>query len=341
MKGLMEGWSRQFPSDSLAVFGPADLTDNAPGVESLAPRIKLPPKGILQSQLELPLRHRRAIESSTAVISGHVARPLLPVSKPIIGTIHDVRHLRQPQDFHPLVNLYRRRMWSTGASRLAGAVAVSRFSLDEATELGMPLPEFVAVAKLGSDHVQRRTGVAKQNFVLCVAHRGSKLDPGLATIWKQVEDQTQASTPRLVVSGVSDQRLRSQIGEQFRRAGVVGRPDFLDYMPQSDFEDLIESARAVLYLSNYEGFGLVPSEATALGTMSFTYDLPPYRERIDELCITMAPLGEPRELGEHLARYINSTSDPAPTPAVVQTSWGETAQVYRDLVLRISANGPR
>jgi SAM-dependent methyltransferase len=105
------------------------------------------------------------------------------------------------------------------------------------------------------------------------------------------------------------------------------------FLPEADLHRTIAEARAVLYLSAYEGYGFVPSEATVLGTHSFVYDLPPYRERAAQLSATAVPIDDTSALARELIGYLRAdrpevTAEPPPR-------WAETAEAYRALAERV------
>jgi len=177
----------------------------------------------------------------------------------------------------------------------------------------------------------------KQNTVVCVGHRSSKGLHALPAIWSRVQAELGGSCPQLVVTGVSA-RWRADIVARFAASGLVDGYRLTGFLPERDFYTAIAQARALLYLSTYEGYGLVPSEATVLGTHSFVYDLAPYRERAAQLSITAVPVGDAVALGQELIRFLRADDRrvvTAPPPG-----WADAAGAYREFVERVLRMAP-
>jgi glycosyltransferase involved in cell wall biosynthesis len=341
MDGLLRGWARAQSGDQLTVFGPASLRRITAdlGAQLVVARVGIAPRRILQQHLELPLR--RLARAVDVVIAPNMTCPLFGVRAPIIGTLHDVRHLRRPQEFSLASRAFRGAVWSASARRLAGVASVSAFSLQEADDLGLPLPALRAVIPNGVDHVplDLRTHT-KRNTVVCVGHRSSKGLHALPSIWSRVQAELGGSCPQLVVTGVPA-RGRDEVVARFAARGLVDGYRLTGFLPERDFYAAIAEARALLYLSTYEGYGLVPSEATVLGTHSFVYDLAPYRERAAQLSITTVPVDDAAAMGQELIRFLRSHDRRA--VALPPPSWADAATAYRSFVervLRLAPNPP-
>jgi glycosyltransferase involved in cell wall biosynthesis len=251
---------------------------------------------------------------------------------PIVGILHDLRHLRRPSEFSRASRLFRRVVWTASSRRMAAIASVSEFSLSEADDLGFRLPAERAVIPHGLDHVRRDTRTdAKKNTVVCVGHRNSKGLHALPAVWAEMQANIGINCPMLFITGVARDR-QPELTRAMTAAGVVNDFCINEFLPESDLHRMIAEARAVLYLSAYEGYGLVPSEATALGTHSFVYDLAPYRERAAQLSITAVPVGNTGALVRALTGFLRAE------PVAVVTDrlprWSDAADAYHDLAER-------
>jgi len=95
----------------------------------------------------------------------------------------------------------------------------------------------------------------------------------------------------------------------------------------------------VLYLSTYEGYGFVPSEATVLGTHSFVYDLAVYRERASQLSVTAVPVDDAPAIARELVRFLRAGAGEvvaAPPPG-----WTDAAAAYRAFVEQVLVSPQR
>lgn len=339
MDGLLRGWAEAHPGDRVTVFGPASLGPRVAdlGYTMVEARIGIPPRRILQQQLELPLR--RSARPVDVVVTPNLTCSVTGLGAPIVGTLCDVRHLRRPQEFPPSARLFRAAVWGASARRMSAVASISAFSLQEADALGLRLPAVRAVVPLGLDHVRPPPVLGpKSNTVVCVGHRTSKGLDGIPSVWATVQAELGADAPDLVITGVGPDR-QPDLARAMGAAGVARGFRMTEFLPVADLHRTIAQARVVLYLSGYEGYGFVPSEATALGTHSFVYDLPPYRERASALSITAVAVGDTAAVARQLVAYLRAEhtgvrADPPP-------HWADTAVAYRGLVDRVQSGDER
>lgn len=329
MDGLLRGWPEADPDDEVTVFGPASFraATHAAGYRLVVPRCRIAPRRIIQQQVELPLRG--LARRFDAVVVANVACSLVDLGPPVVGTLHDVRHLRRPEEFPLASRVFRGAVWAASARRMAAVASVSRFSLQEADDLGLPLPRRRAVTPNGTDHLPAGlAGRAKQDIVVCVAHRASKGLHELPRLWADVQGALGAASPLLVVTGLPPAR-HADVAARMAAAGVTRGFRLSGFLAARAFYTTIAEARAVLYLSTYEGYGLVPSEASSLGTHSFVYDLPPYRERAGRLSVTTAPVGDAVALARSVAGFLRDggTASPVGPPS----RWADVAAGFREL----------
>jgi hypothetical protein len=337
MDGLLRGWTQAHPNDRVTVFGPAMLRSRLEHCEFdlIETRIDVAPRRVLQQQIELPMR--RSARATDVVIVPNLSCTLVGLGTPIIGVLHDLRHLRRPQEFSHASRLFRAVVWPASVRRMSAVVSVSDFSLREADELGFALPLERAVIPNGLDHVREDLrATAKHNTVVCVGHRGSKGLHTIPQIWATVQAALGSDRPDLVVTGVGQDR-QPPLLRAMSEAGVVDGFRVTEFLPEAELFRTIAEARAVLYLSSYEGFGLVPSESTVLGTHSFVYDLEPYRERASQLSITAVPVDDVDALARELTRYLRAgrvavVADPPAT-------WTDAAAAYRGVAERVIVSG--
>ncbi len=342
MEGLLDGWSRLDTEDERIVYGPESLRRavEAGGATLVTARSGIAPRRFTQQQAELPARLvvDRRLAGSDVVVAANMTCSLIPGGPPVVGILHDVRHLRRPQDFSRSANRYRRIAWSRSARRMRAVVAVSEFSKDEAVELGLPLPDRVWTIPNGCDHVDSPTSEEVDDVVLCVAHRSSKGIDDLAAVWSVVHEQLGDAAPSLLVSGVeSGSPGAASLSASFGRRALP-TPRVIGYVSSAELYSTMSRSRAVLYLSHYEGFGLVPTESSALGRRTFAYDLAPYRERAEHLLLTTAPLGRPDLIGRRLVQYL--AAERAETTPIDMPTWSQVAQQYRSALLEV-VDGPR
>jgi glycosyltransferase involved in cell wall biosynthesis len=169
-------------------------------------------------------------------------------SVPTVLTVHDLAILRSPEAFPRWHRLYGRAGLRKVLRSADAIVAVSELTRDEIVELvGVP-GERIRVVPNGVDAVFTADGPAEPgDYVLAVA----TLEPR-----KNLERTVDAAR----LAGVE---LRV-VGA--RGWGGIAVPGWVGEIPDSELAALYRGARAVLYPSLYEGFGLPVLEAMACGT---------------------------------------------------------------------------
>jgi glycosyltransferase involved in cell wall biosynthesis len=197
-----------------------------------------------------------------ATRAAHVVHyPLtVPVPRParsaqVVTTLHDVQHLDIPEMFSAAELAYRRMMYDVPARRAATVITISEFSKARiVAQLGIP-PDRIMVAPLGCQPRLPLSHTAmRENFVLYPARRWphknhNRLFEAVAIL--------RATRPglRLVLTGDSGGR-RPGDPEWAESRGLVPREVLLD---------LYRRAGCLAFPSRYEGFGLPPLEAMAVG----------------------------------------------------------------------------
>lgn len=193
---------------------------------------------------------------------------------PAVVTIHDLSFLAHPEWFRPAARAAF-ALVAPSAHRAAAILTVSRFSADEIVRLldvparrvhvvpsavdhqptGPPTPEQEMAARsvlgfagpyllhLGAVHERRRPDLVVGAFAL-LAERHPDL--------------------HLVVAGPTLPPAPDVLALA-RAAGVADRVHRLEWVPEEVRHAVLARARALLYLSVYEGFGLPALEAAAAG----------------------------------------------------------------------------
>lgn len=198
--------------------------------------------------------------------------------------VHDLIPITHPQYCRPgEADRHRDRM-RTVLDTAAGVIANSQATIDDletfARSESLPRPPAVA-AWLGSALAGRPAITAEPDrptFVVVGTIEGRKNHLLLLDIWARLADRLGADAPRLLIIGQrgweaaeaferldGDRRLRGYVVE-------LGR------CGDDELKAHLASARALLFPSHTEGFGLPLVEAMGLGVPVIASDLPAFRE---------------------------------------------------------------
>jgi glycosyltransferase involved in cell wall biosynthesis len=209
-------------------------------------------------QLELPFYARGGVLFS--LVGG---APLL--HRRNIITIHDGAVYASPQSFSFAFRAWYQFLYWALCHTALHVFTVSEFSRAELIEWCGAKPEKISVTYLGSDHALRpppdagvlaRHGLRPKQYVLAVSSRNpGKNLPGLLR-----------AVPYLADSGLDVAIAGASYAKVFGQLDISGeRIHDLGYVNDSELRSLYENAACFAFPSFYEGFGLPPLEALALG----------------------------------------------------------------------------
>jgi glycosyltransferase involved in cell wall biosynthesis len=213
----------------------------------------------LKAQHVLLPRLERALRPDVTVLFNPYVPALGSSSLNRIVFLADMRHLRSPQQFSKFQRAYRRATWPAGVRRSAHLIGISRFALEEAHTF-MPFDRAKSsVIHCGSDHVDswiERNAVPSAPYTLHFAQRSNKGTPAVLSAWQIYRRNHPDSPLRLRIIGLSEQ----QLAELPSDPTVIGSSS----LEPSEFATTFAQASCLIFVSDYEGFGLPIVEAARL-----------------------------------------------------------------------------
>jgi glycosyltransferase involved in cell wall biosynthesis len=196
--------------------------------------------------------------------------PRLP-QVPTVTTLLDLQHHELPESFPRAERLYRRWAYDGAARKAEIVITISDHARERIAAMEGIDADRVATVPLGVDRTlfnPTRTAddeaLAKRLPARFIAYP--------ANLWphknhgRLVEALAETPDPELelVLSGQTYGRLDS-LFELARRAGVAKRVHHIGYLQPGEIPALLRNARALIFPSLFEGFGLPPLEAMACG----------------------------------------------------------------------------
>lgn len=193
-------------------------------------------------------------------------------SRPVVLTIHDLQYLTFPQYFHPVRRAYLRRVMPRSARRadvitvpsefVKGSV-VDAYGIAEERVLVVPHGVEATIGRSATDSetLRRKYGLGPDPIVVLPAvthpHKGHLF---LLDVMTRVEDDL--TLVLIGGAGSAEAEVLRRLEDQRQRTRVLK----LGRVPADDRDGLVAMARAVVFPSEYEGFGAPVIEAMALGT---------------------------------------------------------------------------
>lgn len=199
-----------------------------------------------------------------------------------VPLIHDLIPLLHPEFARAgHAEKHRRRIAAT--ARLADAILVNSAAtaadLEPFLSSRMPPPP-ITVAPLGiaAPEVEAPPLALRPYFVVLGTIEPRKNHLLLLHLWRQMAATLGPAAPRLVVIGRRGWENENIIDMLERCTAIDGLVDETGPLPDREVASLLRGARALLFPSFAEGFGLPLAEALALGVPVIASDLPALRE---------------------------------------------------------------
>ncbi len=202
----------------------------------------------------------------------HATTWALPGTRlPLVVTVHDLAFMRSPEHFTRRGNAYFNKAWARTLKHAQAVVVPSRATADDCVQAGLD-PSRVTVIPHG---VRTQVVSSAQVTALCQAHGLSRdyvLWTGTHEPRKNLPVLLQAfslladSHPDLDLALVGPQGWGDDAVERSLLAALGERVHVLGRLSQEELAAAYKGARAFVFPSLWEGFGLPVLEAMAYGT---------------------------------------------------------------------------
>jgi glycosyltransferase involved in cell wall biosynthesis len=290
--------------------------------------------GTLWEQGSLPGLVRRA-GANVLFAPGYTGPLRSPV--PMVVAIHDVSFAAHPEWFSWREGLRRRMLSRLTAHQAVRVLTISEFSKQEivrhlgvdASRIAVTYPGVTAMTDVAP-------GTSADPVVLYVGSVFNRRHvPELIDGFAQVARRH--SNARLEIVGDNRTTPRIDLQDRARRSGVGDRIRLRSYVGDEDLRNLYREARAFVFLSEYEGFGLTPVEALSAGIPIVVLDTAVAREIYGPAAIYV-PRSDPTVVATALERALFDVSERARVLAasadvLARYSWEECARRTLQILL--------
>ena len=262
----LRGWSIAFPDDSITV-----LTDGRPQF-SMPPATRVlelvpadpSPAARLWAQ-SVGVRRACRAERADALLSAVTASSFLGARCPAGAIVYDVRHELRPDQFSRRRRIARKVLYGWSFHRADALFCISERTRNDLIRPRPRLAEKALTTLLGADHAAGWTpgrDPAGKPYVLAFGHSANKNVAKVVQSWAIVA----AARPDLVLKILGVERAaRPGVDELVGRLGLQSRVDVLPWLDDEQFQQTFAGAAAILFPSDFEGFGMPALEAMLLG----------------------------------------------------------------------------
>lgn len=199
---------------------------------------------------------------------------------PSVTVFHDLQHQRHPEHFRWWdLPFWRLLLWASahGSRRL---IAVSEATRADLVRFYKLPPERIKTVHHGvSPHFSalNRAQNAPKSYLLCVStlHPHKNLER-LIRAYARAHARTPPSG-KLVLAGMRGFHTEA-LEALITQLGVQDSVELTGWVPREELYKLYAGARAFVYPSTFEGFGMPVLEALAAGIPTACSDIPPLRE---------------------------------------------------------------
>jgi alpha-1,3-rhamnosyl/mannosyltransferase len=196
---------------------------------------------------------------------------------PTVVTVHDLSWIRYPET-HPVERVRAmNRYFEAGLEQASAVITDAQSVKQELLETFGLSPDFVTAIPLGVDatfapqdaaqsrYARDKHGLAHGRYFLAVGTLEPRKNLSTALLaYQQLPADLRAQYP-LVLIGMKGWHT-SALERQMAPLLQAGQVRQLGYVSRADLVSLMAGARALIYPSVYEGFGLPPLEAMACAT---------------------------------------------------------------------------
>lgn len=187
----------------------------------------------------------------------------LACKAPFVFTIHDLSHIYCRENSSPLIRLYYSTILKRNCHRAAKILTVSEFTRRQIVEWAGVSPSKVANVSCGVDSAYQTSGAVYAfpfPYLLCVSNR--KRHKNEVRVIEAFAISGLSKQMHLVFTGEATDELLARI----QRRELSTSMHFTGAVPEVQLPSLYRGAKALVFLSLYEGFGLPVVEAMACGT---------------------------------------------------------------------------
>jgi glycosyltransferase involved in cell wall biosynthesis len=261
---LLKGWAIAAPEDELIVLvaerpqlplPESARIEDVGNPSSLAARLWLQSVGVRRAARQF---------GADAFLGGVTSGALLGVGCPYAVMLYDLRHEVRPAQFSAGRRIARKLLYGWSFRNADALICISERTRGDLLARRPSLDHKAYVALLGSDHADEWHPAAGDDggYVLAFGHFPNKNVDGVLRAWKLSAPEHPDLKLRICGLGKAGRASAEQVVTEL---GIADRVELLPWLSDDEFAAIFAGAAAILFPSDFEGFGLPAIEALRLG----------------------------------------------------------------------------
>lgn len=279
------------------------------------------PARIVAEQTTLPRACSR--HGIDVLLNPGFTAPLL-AGRPSVTVFHDLQHKRHPEHFRWWDLPFWRMLLFQSAHTASRLIAVSHNTKRDLLHYYSLKPERIDVIHHGVDPSFFQIPRAPENILLCVStlHPHKNVER-LVRVFGTLRGRHPEL--RLVLAGIKG-FATARIQGTIAATGAADAIEITGWLEPDALRALYSRARAFVYPSTFEGFGMPVLEAMAAGIPTACSDIPPLREVAGDTAVLFDPLDDASMLAA-LDRVVKAPPDIAAAVERAHSfTWERTAR---------------
>ena len=208
-------------------------------------------------------------------------------TKRFIFTLHDLHHLRVPENSSPVKRAYYDLIIKPACRRAAAVLTVSEYSKQEICQWANISEDQIVNVGNGVGMPFTSSGPTHDPGYAYLLYVGShKVHKNLPRLLKAFAASGVPKEVHLLMTGLPETSLMNAINELH----LAGRVIFIGFPSNEELAMYYRGALGLVFPSLYEGFGLPPMEAMACGTPVLTSNVCALPEIVGDAALLVDPM---------------------------------------------------